>query len=716
VEVSTVGGGPGGLYASLLLKRAHPEWSVTVYEQNPPDVTYGWGIVFPDRGLSNLHEADPETHAAITDAFTEWEPFDIHYRGERYRCGGHRFASIMRTDLLSILQSRCREVGVDLEFEAEVTDPAARAAEADLLVAADGLHSPTRSAFDDAFGTSTVEGEARFSWFGTDQQFDALSHVFVENDDGIWCAHTYPGRTSTFIVDCDAGTWRNAGLAGRPEAEYLEYLENVFADYLDGHAIRSQQDRWRTFTTVTNESWYHDNVVLVGDAAHTAHYSIGSGTTLALEDGIGLARALDGFDGDLEGALADYERRRQSFVEPLQHAGERSRLHFERIRRFFGADGPRFAAHHLTRSGRLTYGSLRSRDPEFVAALDRWFAANETPLPPEEIGEPAARPADQPLALRDVVVPNRFVGVCEPTWSAEGGRPAPSALEAFVERAAAGHGLVLSEPLAVTRSGRPTASSPGLYDAGHREVWSGAIGRARERGGAALGAHLVHAGPRSAAEPAVFGFGERTDRERAWAPPRHHEFPEPPEGFEPGAMSAADRDRVRDAFVDAAGRAAEAGFDHLQLHATHGSLLGAFLSPLTNDSADRYGGSPEARRRYPLEVVGAVREAWPDGRPLAVTLQVADWLPGGLDLVEGLRTAPSMEDRGVDLVAPVAGGLPGAERPDPNADVSGYSDNVRHGAGVATMATSLATDRDKVDTLVGTGRADLCTSAVPPGE
>ncbi|MFW6201382.1 MAG: FAD-dependent monooxygenase [Gemmatimonadota bacterium] len=280
MDVTTVGGGPGGLYASLLLKERHPDWSITVHERNPPDVTYGWGIVFPDRGLASLAEADPATHEAITASFDVWEPFDIHYRGERYRCGGHRFASLMRTDLLAILQDRCREVGVELAFESEVVDPAARAEDADLLVAADGIHSPTRDRFAEAFGTELAEGDARFSWFGTRRAFDALSHIFVENDDGIWCAHTYPGRTSTFIVDCDAETWANANLGTMAAADYLAYLEGVFADYLDGHAIRSQQDRWRTFTTVTNETWHHDNVVLVGDAAHTAHYSIGSGTTL----------------------------------------------------------------------------------------------------------------------------------------------------------------------------------------------------------------------------------------------------------------------------------------------------------------------------------------------------------------------------------------------------------------------------------------------------
>ncbi|MDZ7701490.1 MAG: FAD-dependent monooxygenase [Halobacteriales archaeon] len=711
MEVTTVGGGPGGLYASLLLKRAHPDWSVTVHERNPPDVTYGWGIVFPDRGLSTLAEADPETHADITEAFTEWEPFDIHYRGERYRCGGHRFASLMRTDLLDILQSRCREVGVELEFESEVTDPAARAVETDLLIAADGQHSPTRAAFADALGTETVEGDARFSWFGTDQPFEALSHVFVETDDGLWCAHTYPGRTSTFIVDCDPETWANAGFDELAEAEYLAYLEDAFADYLDGHALRSEQDRWRTFTTVRNDSWYHDNVVLVGDAAHTAHYSIGSGTTLALEDGIGLARAFDGYDGDLENALAEYESRRQSFVEPLQAAGERSRRHFESIRRFYGTPGPRFAAHHLTRSGRLTYGSLRARDPRYVDELDRWFAAAETPLPAEAIGDAPGPPADQPLALAGATLPNRFVGVAEPSWSSSEGTPSASALRAFVDRSRAGAGLALTEPLAVEASGRPTPGSPGLYDDDQRDSWTGAVEEARAAGDAVLGAHLVHAGARSARDPGVFGFDGSTPHSSAWAPPLRDAFAHPPSSFVPGAMSATSLTRVRDAFADVARRADEAGFGYLQLHAGPGTLLGAFHSPLANDRDDEYGGSPEARRRYPLEVVEAVSEAWPADAPLGVTLTVGSGAEEGLAMTETIAFASALADAGVDLVAPIPDPTGGPEPPDPAADRGGASDHLRHAADVRTLATPLATDRDTVDTLVATGRADCCTFA-----
>ncbi|MFC6723671.1 FAD-dependent monooxygenase, partial [Halobium palmae] len=374
MDVVTVGGGPGGLYASLLLKRANPTWDVTVYERNPRGVTYGWGIVLPNRTLSKLAEADGPSHEAIADTATRWEPFDLYYEGERYRSEGHAFMSLQRTDLLELLQERCEELGVDLVFDRPVEDPRDVAADADLVLGADGIHSETRRAFAAEFGADTVEGSTRFSWFGTNADFDALSHIFVENDDGIWCAHTYPGTTSTFIVDCDAKTWANARLDERSEEAYLAYLEDVFADHLDGHELLSQRDKWRTFTTVRNDSWRHENVVLLGDAAHTAHYSIGSGTTIALEDAIGLADAFDS-RGDVGSALSAYESGRRPVSESLQRAAERSRLHFEQIRRFFGLEGVQFALHHLTRSGRLSYDSMRRRDPALVASFDDWFAA-----------------------------------------------------------------------------------------------------------------------------------------------------------------------------------------------------------------------------------------------------------------------------------------------------------------------------------------------------
>lgn len=694
MKVNTIGGGPGGLYASLLLKKTYPDWDVTVHEQNLPGVTYGWGIVFPNRALSNLAEADQRSHEAITETFNQWNPFDIYYEEERYRCGGHAFASMMRTDLLEVLQKRCRELGVDLQFETEITDPGSLAAEADLCIVADGIHSNTREAHADEFGTDTVEGSMPFSWFGTEKQFDALTHIFVENEAGIWSAHTYPGRTSTFIIDCDAETWDRSGVAEMTEEEYLAYFEDVFADYLDGHPLLSQQDRWRRFQTVRNENWYHDNMVLVGDAAHTAHYSIGSGTTLAMEDGIGLVEAFENND-DIEEALEGYEAARKPVVGNLLSAAERSRIHFELIRRFYDMPARRFVLHHLTRSGRLTYGSLERRDPSFIGRFDEWFAertpGDATVLPP----------AQQPLQLGETVVENRFVRALEPTMSAEEGTPSESQ-RATVESASAHEpGLLLTEPLAVAPSGRPTAGSQGLYAGEHRDVWTGLVADVPDT--VTVGAHLVHAGPAAAGEPPVFDFGDAAAREDAWAPRLSKEFPTPPRKFHRDVMDGENRDTVVEQFCDAAGRADAVGFDYLQIHAGANTLLGHYL--LTTDGHMTEGVA------LPRAVVKAVRTAWPNEKSMGVTLPVSDRGDDGLSPEEALSAAEVFADVGCDLVAPVD--VASGEREPAQLGPSDFSDDIRNELGVQTLTTVPTMSVDKVNTLVATGRADLCVFPIP---
>lgn len=699
MKVNTIGGGPGGLYASLLLKREHPDWDVTVYEQNPPDVTYGWGIVFPNRTLSNLAEADPPSHEAITETFERWDPFDIWYEGDRYRCGGNTFASMMRTDLLEVLQERCREVGVELQFETEITEPESLANESDLCIVADGIHSQTRGRFADDFGTEIEQGTARFSWFGTEKQFDALTHIFVENEDGIWCAHTYPGPTSTFIIDCDAETWEQSGIANMSEEEYLAYLEDTFSEYLDGHQLLSQQDRWRTFQTVTNEQWHHDNMVLLGDAAHTAHYSIGSGTTIALEDGIGLAEAFEDND-DIERALAAYEEARKPFVQNLMSAAERSRIHFEHIQRYYDLPARQFAVHHLTRSGRLTYGSLRERDPSLIHAFDEWFAGQ---TPDEDV---LCDPARQPIRLADRVLSNRFVRAIEPTFSSEGGMPSDTQLSGFTAAAAEKPGLMLTEPLAVSPEGRPTAGSPGLYSDEHRETWAGAVDTTPTE--VTVGAHLTHAGTSAAREPRVFGFGETAARESTWSPRLSEEYPVRPEQFHPDVLDAPGRNAVVEDFVDAARRADEAGFDYLQIQAGTNTLPGQYLL------AER--GSVSERADFLVSTVSAVADVWPTEKPLGVTIPVSDDDAEGLPLDDAFDGVSLLADAGCDIVAPVeaGAGVRGIGEKGP----SDFSDAIRNETGVRTIATAPTTSVDRVNTLVASGRSDLCVfpRSPPPEE
>jgi anthraniloyl-CoA monooxygenase len=713
MNVTSIGGGPGGLYASILIKKAHPDWEVTVNERNPPDVTYGWGIVLPDRTLSNLQEADEPSYQAIIEQSTNWEPFHLQHKGELYRSSGHSFTSMLRADLLGVLQKRCRELGVNLQFESEIEDPKALAAETDLVIGADGIHSHTRSTFAEEFGARTIDGDAQFSWFGTEADFEALSHIFVENEDGIWCAHTYPGEVSTFIVDCDQETWENARLDQLSESEYRAYLEELFSEQLDGHELLSQIDRWQTFTTVQNESWSHDNVVLMGDAAHTAHYSIGSGTTIALEDAISLTNAIEEQAPNVQSALTQYETERKPIARSLQRAAERSRIHFENIRRYYDMEGVQFALHHLTRSGRLTYDSMSRRDPELVEDVDHWFAANTPggPDSPEAVSDPTL-PARQPLELRTLSLPNRGVRVVEQTVAAVDGAPTATQLSSVQGVDGTGAGLTMTSPLAVAKDGRRTPGSPGLYRDEHAAAWEDALSSAP----GAVGATLTHAGQNGDVQPQAFDLNRPLERNESWAPRTSDQYPTPPRSYAPGQMTDSDLDRVRSAFVDAAERADDAGFDYLQLQAGNGTLLGSFLSPLSNEREDSDGGSLQARLRFPLSVVEAVREAWPDAKPFGVVLQATDWTKGGLELEDAFVIADALKSRSVDIVAPVAGGIDGPEDREDVHGLANFSDEIRNEVGIATMATVQATTLDEINTLVSTGRADLCTYYGPPRE
>lgn len=705
MDIATIGGGPGGLYASILLQKANPDWEITVHEQNPQGVTYGWGIVLPNRTLSKLQEADEPSYDAIVNRSTQWEPFDLFYKGERYRSSGHSFVSMLRTDLLELLQERCRELGVTLEFESEIEDPQALAAESDLVIGADGIHSETRTHFADKFGTETIDGESRFSWFGTEADFDALSHIFVENEDGIWCAHTYPGSVSTFIVDCDAETWANAELDQLPEDEYLAYLEDVFADHLDGHELLSQVDRWQTFTTVKNERWSHENLVLIGDAAHTAHYSIGSGTTLAMEDAIALSGALEDANGPVTTALEEYENQRRPIAESLQRSGERSRIHFEDIRRFYDFDGIQFVLHHLTRSGRLTYDSMARRDPDLVDELERWFATNAPAAGKSESRNGPTEPATQPFDLRDLTLSNRAVRVAAQTFTAQDGTPTDAQLGAFTEQCGDGAGLTMTEPLAVSKDGRITPGSPGLYRDEHATAWAETVATASTP----VGTTLVHAGTNGARQTQPFGLEGPVDRNESWAPRVTDQYSTRPRSYAPDRLESADLERIKDDFVASTNRADEAGFEYLQVQLGNGYLLGSFLSPLSNERTDEYGGSLEERLQFPLEVVDAVRAAWPDSKPLGAVVQATDLVDEGLTLADSFVIARELSERGIDLLAPVAGGVSAAQTDDDVHGLANFSDEIRNEVGVPTMATVQATTADEINTLVGTSRADLCT-------
>jgi anthraniloyl-CoA monooxygenase len=699
VRIVTIGGGPAGLYGSLLMKKAHPRHDITVIERNPADATYGWGVVFSDRTLSEFREADAKTFQEITDHFVPWDAIDIRFRSQVIRSGGHVFAGLSRKRLLGILQRRCEELGVELRFETEADD-LAELQRADLLVAADGVRSFVREALGDVFGPRFQLGGSKYIWYGTPLTLDSFTFSFRENDHGLFQAHAYPfdGTTSTFIVECTEDVWRRAGLDAADEGESIAYCEKLFADDLRGRGLLSNNSQWVNFVTIRNRTWHQGNVVLLGDAAHTAHFSIGSGTKLAMEDAISLARALGQRGEDIGAALADYESERKPVVERFQQAADESRTYFEDTARYLHFEPMQFAFHLLTRSGRIDYDVLRLRDPAYADGVDRWFARSE--------GVVAPPPLFTAFRIRGLSLPSRVVRAPRADDTAKDGTPPAQYLGNLIE-AAEGSSLVMTPVVAVSSEGRTTPGDAGIYRPEHAEVWSHAVGAVHERG-TTIGLRLGHAGRRGSTRPRHNGL-DRPLRNRGWPLLSASPIPYSSRNAVPKEMDHGDMEKVTAEFAEAARRALNAGFDLLQLHMAHGYLLGSFLSPLSNTRTDEFGGSLEKRLRFPLEILDAVRTVWPDERPLSVALNATDWARGGFDVDDAVVAATAMKDRGCDLIEVLAGYTTPRMRPRYGPAFLGpYADRVRNEAGIATLAGGNITTTGRANTILAAGRADLC--------
>jgi anthraniloyl-CoA monooxygenase len=704
MRVHVIGGGPAGLYAALLLKKSHPAWDIAVSERNPPGATYGWGVVFSDRTLTGLREADYRTYTEITDAFVLWEAIDVHTHGTLVRCDGHAFAGIGRRHLLRILQERCADLGVALHFETEV-DPA-ETPEADLVIAADGVNSRVRGLHASVFAPDAVEGRSRYIWFGTDKVYDSFTFVFHDSPHGLFQAHAYPfdAATSTFIVECTDDVWRRAGLDQADEAASVAFCEALFANHLGSYRLLSNRSLWLRFITLKTRRWSHGNIVLLGDAAHTAHFSIGSGTKLALEDAIALAQAFEA-SGDVPAALRAYELGRQPRVEATQRAAAESQRYFENVARYRHFAPRQFVFHLLTRSGRITYDNLRQRDPFFVDATDRWFRSSHTSAAPAVLAPP---PAFTPLRLQAMTLPNRIVVEPAPAYSATDGLPDTPYIGRLRRGLSGGAGLVLTGPVAVAADARITPGDRGLYTPEQEDSWRRALDELRLAGPGCVGLTLSHAGRRGATRPRQHGL-DRPLLTGGWPLQAPSPLPWGRSSQTPRAMDAADMERVRDEFVSATRRACAAGFDVLQLHFGHGYLLASFLSPLTNQRADAYGGSLEGRLRFPLAVLAAVRAAWPAEKPLAVALSASDWAHGGHDLADAVAIATALGEHGCDLITVLAGQTVPHERPDYAFEtLAHYADVIRNDARIPTIATPYMVTSNPANTLLAGGRSDLC--------
>jgi anthraniloyl-CoA monooxygenase len=715
MRIACIGGGPAGLYFALLMKKQDPRHEVTVYERNAEGSTFGWGVVFSDQTLTALQAADPQTAAQILDAFNHWDDIDVRIQGRTITSGGHGFCGIGRMRLLNILQARCREVGVVLKFDAEVPDD--EALEADLIIAADGLNSRVRSKYAATYQPDVDLRQCRFVWLGTSRLFDAFTFDFQKTDWGWFQAHAYrfDADTSTFIVEAPENVWRAAGLEDMDKDEGIAFCERLFADVLQGHKLVSNaghlrgSSQWIRFPRVICKQWVHWRedgvpVVLMGDAAHTAHFSIGSGTKLALEDAIALARDIGGHSSDLRAALDEYTATRSIDVLRIQNAARNSTEWFENVERHARLQPEQFAYSLLTRSQRISHENLRLRDAHYVRDFERWLAGSDRAVPP----------MFTPFKLRSVELKNRVVVSPMAQYSCVDGVPADYHLMHLGARAMGGAGLVFAEMTCVSPDARITSGCPGLWNDEQERGWKRVVEFVHTSSTAKIALQLGHAGAKGSTRVAWEGIDQPLT-EGGWplisASPQQYL-----EGVSDWsrAMTRADMDRVKADFCAATERAARAGFDWLELHCAHGYLLSSFISPLTNQRDDEYGGTLENRLRFPLEVFIAMRALWPEHLPMSVRISAHDWVEGGITPEDAVLIAAAFKEAGADLIDVSSGQVSKQEKP-----VYGrmwqtpFSESIRNRVGISTIAVGAISEADHVNSIIAAGRADLCAVARP---
>jgi anthraniloyl-CoA monooxygenase len=722
MNIVCIGGGPAGLYFALLMKKLDASNDITVVERNRPYDTFGWGVVFSDQTLGNLQAADAPTAREILGAFNHWDDIEVNIRGRKIRSGGHGFCGIGRKRLLNILQRRCEELGVKLVFETDVQGDE-QYPDANLVIASDGLNSRIRAKYAATYEPDIDVRKCRFVWLGTHKKFEAFTFAFEETEHGWFQAHAYQfdGDTSTFIVEAPEDVWLKAGIDKMSKDESIEYCERLFAKYLGGHKLMSNaahqrgSAQWIRFPRVVCKTWVHHNgrapVVLMGDAAHTAHFSVGSGTKLALEDAIELARCI-GRSDDLAQALRDYEAVRSIEVLKIQNAARNSTEWFENVARYVNLPPEQFAYSLLTRSQRISHENLRLRDKGYVEGYEDWIAEQSglRRAPAQQ----AVPPMFTPFNLRGVTLKNRVVVSPMAQYSCVDGVPGDYHLVHLGSRAMGGAGLVFVEMTCPSADARITPGCPGLWNTEQRDAFKRIADYVHQWSDAKIAMQLGHAGPKGSTR--VPWQGEDQPLESGNWPL----VSASPEQFIDGvsdwsrAMTRDDMDRVRGDFVRSTRYAADAGFDWLELHCAHGYLLSSFISPLTNLRTDDYGGSLENRLRYPLEVFGAMRAVWPQQLPMSVRISAHDWVEGGITPDDAVQIAKMFKAAGADMIDCSSGQVSKKQKP-----VYGrmyqtpFADRIRNEAGIATIAVGAISEADHVNSIIAAGRADLCAIARP---